>query len=726
MATRSHSAYSPQAPGRGRWLLPLGAAAAGLLGLAGAAGWAEDTPPAEPAAKETAAAPAAASATGQPNMDFFKDMFGAAVANSNPGGRRESGKGSAIANLPFVRRLLAKERNITLTQEGDRIFIDGHVTSEGMRKRVERLLKVYENLVDLTEFQPDEDTLLADVGLIKKRIEDTLNRDYDPRRAFVPRQEVGVEIVNDHILITGELNSPEDVEQAVRVAGVHSKKVINDLKLRHQMIEITAIFAKHQNKNNSALGTKGTQSAIVQIPRVLYGPPDDSVPVSSFNRYWGQSRWGGAAGAAGFNNSATDEADGLLAMDFLKGADRSAVLARPHLSTLNGQSVSFLAGGEKAIQTYTQTVSEVEYKKYGVILTATPTLISNGQLRLHVELEFSLPEANGLDFISFQHKGDAILRRDEGLVLSGMVNEARSRGLDRTPYASQVPILGFFFGHREDSADHEDLVLVMAPNLPRTVTGAPYADADRTAQTVSSAMWIYEPDEREKACAQKSGREGEYWSEGDVILQPSEQELKLNQSAAPTEKAAPRPPAAPTPTIKPSPAARAVPRQSAPAEPNLADKASPVEAESAGPELVENDTPAPQPKPRLGWLARWRRAVSGVPTEPAPVAAPARAATPAAAPIAPAEKPADAAKQQAPVAVASARQAIEIPQLPEPWLGQEAKTWRPLDSDAQTLRVISAESEPATLVGPRVLHRNEVTLEVPGPELDSAPGGKER
>lgn len=472
-------------------------------------------------------------------VNVLREIFSGAPGAGAAGGAPARGR----AQVNDIKKLVASERNVKVTEMGGRIFLDGQVTSEPMRRRIDTLLGVYENIVDLTEFQPSEDTLLADMDLIKDRIEEKLNRDYLLGNAFTPRQTIDVEIVNDKIVISGEVNNPQDVEQAVRLAKIFNPDVINNLSVRRQMIEISAIFAKVDSKLDDRVGTRGMQSVIVQLPGITMAAPDDTnasqFPMfgGSGQNYFRNFRWQASGASVGTNLQGDTEADNLMTMDLLTSLEKSVVLVRPHLSALNGQNAEFLAGGEKAIKTSTANTSDVNYKQYGVILNITPVLTTNGMIQLTISLEFSVPAANGEDFITFIHKGEALLGRDQGLALSGLINEARSRGVSRTPYISQIPILNFFFGHKRHDKDGEELVLLVLPKLPRTIRQAPYVSSERTGKVAEDAMWIHKPNLPQRLMHGMSKEEKDeyeekekaYWVEREVIQEPSTAEVELNQ-----------------------------------------------------------------------------------------------------------------------------------------------------------------------------------------------------
>jgi pilus assembly protein CpaC len=80
--------------------------------------------------------------------------------------------------------------------------------------------------------------------------------------------------------------------------------------------------------------------------------------------------------------------------DALKQQGLGRVLAEPNLVTTSGQEASFLAGGEFPIPVpqQFQTIT-IEYKKFGVGLNFTPTVLDNDMMAMKVA-----PEVSELDF----------------------------------------------------------------------------------------------------------------------------------------------------------------------------------------------------------------------------------------------------------------------------------------------------------------------------------------
>jgi hypothetical protein len=137
---------------------------------------------------------------------------------------------------------------------------------------------------------------------------------------------------------------------------------------------------------------------------------------------------------------------------------------------------------------------------------------------LAIELEFSVPEANGEDFITFRHEGEAILSSGQGMVLSGLIQESRSHDLTQTPFVGKVPILKFFFSQRGETKEGEDLTLITIPRVPGRVSKANWPRSEDTAKTAERAGWIHKPRNRARILGARDDRTEGWWTEEQEIV----------------------------------------------------------------------------------------------------------------------------------------------------------------------------------------------------------------
>ncbi|WP_259643641.1 pilus assembly protein N-terminal domain-containing protein, partial [Pseudomonas savastanoi] len=139
----------------------------------------------------------------------------------------------------------------------------------------------------------------------------------------------------------------------------------------------TSIFGK--GSNNFLFGAPGTVPGVNVTPGTVSGTRP-SIPLnnSNFNIVWG----GGSSKVLGMLNA-------------MENSGYAYTLARPSLVALNGQSASFLAGGEFPVPVPNGEGNgiSIEYKEFGVRLTLTPTVVGRDRILLKVA-----PEVSELDF----------------------------------------------------------------------------------------------------------------------------------------------------------------------------------------------------------------------------------------------------------------------------------------------------------------------------------------
>ena len=158
-----------------------------------------------------------------------------------------------------------------------------------------------------------------------------------------------------------------------------------------------------------------------------------------------------------------------------KGVARS--LAEPNLVALSGDTASFLAGGEYPIPVpgALGTVT-VDYKRYGVGLAFTPTVLSGGLINLKIE-----PEVSQLDFSHMVTIGGLSvpplivrrasttveLRDGQSFVIGGLLQSVGQNAISQMPWLGDVPVLGALFRSTSYQKNETDLAIIVTPRLVR-------------------------------------------------------------------------------------------------------------------------------------------------------------------------------------------------------------------------------------------------------------------
>jgi pilus assembly protein CpaC len=154
-------------------------------------------------------------------------------------------------------------------------------------------------------------------------------------------------------------------------------------------------------------------------------------------------------------------------------------LAQPNLTALSGETGEFLAGGEFPIPISSGlgTVS-VEYKKYGVSLSFTPTVLSDGRISLRVRPEVSELSSEGsvtlngytIPALSTRRTETSVeLGSGQSMMIGGLLSNKASNSIQKMPGAGDLPVLGALFKSTSFVKGETELVIVVTPYLVKPV-----------------------------------------------------------------------------------------------------------------------------------------------------------------------------------------------------------------------------------------------------------------
>ncbi|MFL0357374.1 type II and III secretion system protein family protein [Erythrobacter sp. GH1-10] len=171
--------------------------------------------------------------------------------------------------------------------------------------------------------------------------------------------------------------------------------------------------------------------------------------------------------------------DVLGALDLSERLGLITTLSQPNLTALSGETATFLAGGEFPIP-ISQGLGNVaiEYRDFGVSLSYTPTVLSNGRISLRVRPEVSeLSTQGSVTLNGFQVPALTIRRTEttvelgsgQSFMIAGLMSSSSQNALDKAPGLGDVPILGNLFRSRDFRRGETELVIVVTPYLVKPV-----------------------------------------------------------------------------------------------------------------------------------------------------------------------------------------------------------------------------------------------------------------
>src|SRR5262249_39521669 len=173
-----------------------------------------------------------------------------------------------------------------------------------------------------------------------------------------------------------------------------------------------------------------------------------------------------------------------------RGVARS--LAEPNLIARSGETASFLAGGEFPIPVSEENNQiTVDYKKYGVSLDFTPTVLNDGLISLEIQPEVSSVDTSASynignisipGFIVRRAHTSVDLKNGQSFMIAGLLQTQNNLNAQQIPGLGRMPVLGPLFSSKAYQRRETDLVIIVTPYLvkPMDPTKKPRTPADGT------------------------------------------------------------------------------------------------------------------------------------------------------------------------------------------------------------------------------------------------------
>lgn len=178
-------------------------------------------------------------------------------------------------------------------------------------------------------------------------------------------------------------------------------------------------------------------------------------------------------------------------LNMLLQNNKAKLLAQPTLVTMNGQSASFLSGGELPVVIQTPNSAAVEWKDYGVSLKVTPTIegVNNIVLRLQPGVS-NIDRANGVTENNFsipaidQRTADTTvtLQSGQSIVLAGLMQDNEQKVETKVPILGEIPLLGALFTTTTYQDAKSQLVIAVTPTIVQNNDVEPEASYGQGSQ----------------------------------------------------------------------------------------------------------------------------------------------------------------------------------------------------------------------------------------------------
>lgn len=314
-------------------------------------------------------------------------------------------------------------------------------------------------------------------------------------RAALPDERIEVTALDGVILLRGTVSSAAHAEDARALAQVIAQKsragtVINQLavaapnqvNLRIRIIEIRRNTLKNLGVNFESLlqGSRFNFGLLTANPVTQTGNLVRDTAILRWTK--------GATSASAIIDALAQE--GLV-----------TVLAEPNLTALSGQTASFLAGGEFPVPVANEVIGgvanvRVEFKKFGVALDFTPTILDGSRINLRVRPEVSeLTDTGAVQLNGFNIPALSVRRAEttvelgsgESFALAGLIENNAQLDISKIPGLGDVPVLGPLFRSDRFRRNETELAILATPYVVRPTSPAALAGASDPLKPPSGA-----------------------------------------------------------------------------------------------------------------------------------------------------------------------------------------------------------------------------------------------
>lgn len=197
----------------------------------------------------------------------------------------------------------------------------------------------------------------------------------------------------------------------------------------------------------------------------------------------------------------------LLQLEAIENSDKGRVLARPRLTTLNGQQANINVGTSDYFQVTTTDRNGVissDYRAFntGITLAITPYLTQSGQITAEIKPEVRTPRStSGSDADAASRppgtstrslQTNVSLKDGETIVLGGLMQTLDLENIQGVPLLSAIPIIGKLFTYHTRNRETTELAIFITPHVLRTSDSAPLdrkAVVEEMDRRVNGARW---------------------------------------------------------------------------------------------------------------------------------------------------------------------------------------------------------------------------------------------
>jgi pilus assembly protein CpaC len=321
------------------------------------------------------------------------------------------------------------------------------------------------------------------------RVDYDLSRLRQSFKQSLPAERILVSSIEGKLVLSGEASSAGQAEKARALATAiiggdkPAEQIVNQLSvvtpnqvnLRVRIAEVDRQVLKAWGINWQRFGSHFQFTT----DNPTTGAVTDIVGTAVTNT----AKISGAGAAAGF----------IATIDALAQEGFVTTLAEPNMTAMNGQTATFLVGGQFPVPS---SVSQgtggsaptigITFKDFGVQLAFTPTIVDANHLNLKLRPEVSALTTNGSISLPLTATASLTipaltvtraettleLASGQSFALAGLLRHDTNQDISKVPALGDIPILGQLFRSDQFNRDETELVIIVTPYLVNPVATA--------------------------------------------------------------------------------------------------------------------------------------------------------------------------------------------------------------------------------------------------------------
>jgi len=311
-------------------------------------------------------------------------------------------------------------------------------------------------------------------------------------------KEINVIATNNAINLYGKVSSAVNLSRALAVAESYAPKDkvnnllevggIHQIMLEVKIAEMSRSIGKQLGINLGRFNESTGEFAVTTLGGFLI--PGQPIPLN--NKEITPTGFEKINGIAGFISPAVNamfrtkkrfnfengDITWSAFIDALKEDGLVKILAEPNLIALSGQTASFLAGGEFPIPVPDDDGITIEYKKYGVGLSFTPSVTEKEKIGIKVHASVSeLDFTTAVQFSGYVVPGVTTreasttieLGDGQSFAIAGLLSESVKENVQKYPFLGDIPMLGILFKSTSFQKNETELVIIVTPRFVKPI-----------------------------------------------------------------------------------------------------------------------------------------------------------------------------------------------------------------------------------------------------------------